>query len=66
MILLHAGADGRTFTIPHFVRGKQWRLFVDTAAAPPNDIYPNLDGPLLPPTGILELEGRSLMCYVAE
>ena len=39
--------------------------FLDTAAASPHDIYPNLDGPEPHGTGIIELEGRSLVCFVS-
>ena len=41
-----------------------WRLFVNTAARSPQDIYPDLKGPP-PADGLVELEGRSLMCFVA-
>ncbi len=65
MILFHAGAAPRTFTIPQFVRGIAWRQFVDTAAEPPLDMYPACDGPAPPTSGRIEMEGRSLMCFVA-
>jgi len=60
--LLHAGPNSRAFTIPAAMRSIPWRQFLDTAAAPPHDIYPNLDGPEPHGTGIIELEGRSLVC----
>jgi len=43
--------------------GLAWRLFVDTAAAAPGDVYPEADGP--PPQGTLLLEHHSLRCYIA-
>jgi glycogen operon protein len=46
-------------------KGLRWRLFIDTAAESPHDIYPELDGPP-PVTGALALLDRSLRCYVAE
>jgi isoamylase len=65
MLLFHAGPNPRTFTVPSLVRGIAWRQFIDTAAAPPHDIYPQLDGPVAPANFMLELEGRSLVCFVS-
>ena len=65
MILLHAGPNSRAFTIPAAMKSIPWRQFLDTSAAPPHDIYPNLDGPEPHGTGIIELEGRSLVCFVS-
>jgi len=65
LILFHAGAEPREFRIPEVARPLGWWLFVNTAAAPPGDIYPELDGPAPPPDGLLPLDGRSLVCYVA-
>src|SRR5260221_12901804 len=65
MLLLHAGATPRTFIIPPPLRAIAWRQFINTAAAPPADIHPQLDGPPPPVSGTLELESRSLVCFVA-
>jgi glycogen operon protein len=65
MLLLHAGEHPRTFTIPLAMQSIAWRRFIDTAAAPPLDIFPEIDGPALPASGKVELEGRSLICFVA-
>ena len=65
MLLLHAGPTPRTFTIPPPVRAIAWRQFINTAAPPPADIHPQLDGPAPPASGMLELESRSLVCFVA-
>ncbi len=65
MLLMHAGHLPRTFVLPSFVRTIQWRKFADTAAETPNDIYPSYDGPAPPPNWSVELEGRSLVCYVS-
>ena len=32
----------------------------------PEDVYPDLDGPAPPADGRIQMEGRSLACYVAE
>jgi glycogen operon protein len=65
MLLLHAGEGPRAFTVPATMRSITWRRFIDTAAAPPFDIFPEINGPPLPATGKVELEGRSLVCFVA-
>ncbi len=65
MILAHAGTDARHFVIPVVARGLGWRLFVDTAAESPADIYPNLDGPPAPDNGVVTMEARSIVVYVA-
>ncbi len=66
LMLFHAGADARHFTLPPLARDMAWRLFVDTAAESPSDIYPALDGPPPPPNDIVTLEARSMRVYVAE
>jgi len=65
LMLFNANADPREFMLPPVAKGQRWRLFVDTAAETPGDIYPKLDGPRLPVTGRLTLPERSFRCYVA-
>jgi glycogen operon protein len=65
LIIAHSGVDARDFILPPVARDIPWRLFIDTAAFTPSDIYPGLDGPAPPPTGIIPVESRSLVCYVA-
>ena len=64
-MLFHAGTDARHVTLPSPARGLAWRLFVDTAAESPADIFPDLDGPPVPANGIMTLESRSMQVYVA-
>lgn len=66
LMLFHAGADAKHFILPQPVRGIAWQLFVDTAAESPVDVYPALDGPPPPANGVVTLEPRSLMVYVAK
>lgn len=66
LMLFHAGADSRHFILPQLARGVAWRLFVDTAAESPADVYPELDGPAPAANGVVTMEPRSLMVYVAE
>jgi glycogen operon protein len=65
LIMCHAGIDPRRFVIPQIARDLPWHLFIETAAAPPGDIYPELDGPAPPRNGTLTLPPKSLLCFVA-
>ncbi|MCI0335212.1 MAG: glycogen debranching protein GlgX [Planctomycetes bacterium] len=65
MIMLHAGSQPQRFVVPPAAAKLSWRLFIDTGAIPPADIYPDADGPA--PVGEpLVLKSHSLRCYVAE
>lgn len=66
LILFNSNTHAREFVIPAVARSKTWRLFVDTAEAPPDDVFPHLDGPHLPPSGRMVLPDRALCCYVAD
>ena len=65
MILFHASADACEFRIPQAVRSFSWWQFVNTAAESPDDVYPELDGPAPRADGIVPMQGRSLVCFVA-
>jgi isoamylase len=65
LMMFHAGAEPQRFTIPPLVRSLAWRQLIDTAADSPADVYPELDGPAPPSDGLVELQARSLVCYVA-
>jgi len=64
LTMFHAGGDPRPFVVPPNVRHLAWRQFINTAAEPPDDVYPGLDGPGPRDDGVVELEGRSLVCFV--
>ncbi|HEY5314765.1 MAG TPA: glycogen debranching protein GlgX [Pirellulales bacterium] len=65
LILFHAGDQPQAFSLPEIARPIAWRLFIDTAAEPPADIYPQIDGPPPPADGLLTLADRALVCYVS-
>jgi len=65
LMFCHAGEEPREFQIPQIARHFPWRLFLDTAAASPSDIYPNLEGPPPARNGVVLLESRSMVVYVA-
>jgi glycogen operon protein len=64
LILIHGGTAPRLFEMPQVVRNHAWRLFFDTAAVSPKDIYPDCDGPVLPRSSRLTLQERSIVCFV--
>jgi glycogen operon protein len=66
MIMLHSGAQPQPFAVPKVAAGRKWRLFVDTAAESPGDVYPAADGPPPPKSGPILLDHHSLRCYVAD
>jgi isoamylase len=65
MLIMHPGPATQKFVIPAELRKLPWRLFADTGAEAPRDVYPNADGPILPLKGELQLIHHSLQCYVA-
>ncbi|HYW80044.1 MAG TPA: glycogen debranching enzyme, partial [Thermoguttaceae bacterium] len=66
LIMMHAGSEPRRFSIPKIARPLAWRLFINTAAESPADAYPQLNGPSATVGKGVELESRSLLCYVAD
>jgi len=65
MLLLHAGTKTQEFKIPAKIKQLPWRQFIDTSREMPADIYPAVDGPVLPRSGRLSLKHHTLMFYVA-
>jgi glycogen operon protein len=65
MLLMNPVAQQREFVVPELVRAIHWRQFIATAAEPPHDIWPELDGPEPPVRGPILMAERSLQCYVA-
>jgi glycogen operon protein len=66
LLLVNATTEPREFILPPLAKGTRWRLLFDTAAAPPYDVYPDLDGPPPPRSRRLTLSYRSMCCFVAE
>ncbi len=65
MIMMHSGGSPQEFVVPPAARELKWRLFIDTAAESPKDIYHGATGPLLKCDKPLLLDHHSLRCYVA-
>jgi isoamylase len=66
LILINATSEPREFILPPVAKGTKWRLFIDTAAATPYDIYPDFDGPPPPRSRRLTLSYRSTCVFIAE
>ncbi len=66
LILVNATQQPREFILPPVAKGTRWRLLLDTAAAPPFDVYPDLDGPPPPRSRRLTLSYRSMCVFVAD
>ncbi len=63
LMMVNATPEDREFVVPDSVRHVPWRLFVDTAAEAPYDIYPKFDGPRI--TEQMTLVYRSLRVFVS-
>lgn len=66
LIMLNSGQHDLDFMIPAISKHKIWRLFIDTAAETPNDVFPDHQGPLLPTNGKRKMITRSMAVFVAE
>ena len=66
MMLFHNGIAPGMFSVPPEVRHLHWRLFIDTAAESPEDIFPSGEGPYLSTDSRLELKERSMMVFTAQ
>lgn len=66
LMLINATTQPREFILPPVTKGTRWRLFADTSAESPGDVYPDHDGPPPPPSLRITLVDHSLACYVAE
>ncbi len=66
LILFNPTRASRDFMIPAISRCKRWRLFADTSAAAPDDVFPDMNGPELDHSCIRSTPGRSAAIYVSE
>ena len=66
LLIFNATQATQMFTFPPVALADRWRLLVDTAAKPPNDVFPSCKGPPAPKSGRVILKPRSLRCYISE
>ena len=65
VMMFNSTGQTRDFHMPAIGRGMRWRLFVDTAALPPEDIYPDLDGPAPSASASMSVMHHSMRVYVS-
>lgn len=65
LIFNHAGTDARDFYFPAVCQNFDWRLFLQTDAQPPRDIYPDFDGPVAKLCAPVLMPSHSLRVYLA-
>ena len=66
VMMFNSTGDDLKYHIPSVGRGMRWKLFADTAAISPEDIYPDADGPMPPASRIIEMPCHSLKVYVSQ
>jgi glycogen operon protein len=66
MILVNSNYQPRRFLLPVIAKDRRWNLFLDSAADTPREVFPKIDGPPPPTSGVLELDGKCVRVYVAE
>ncbi len=65
LMVFHSGPEPVQVTVPPIARIVTWRQFINTAVETPRDVYPNMDGPILPPDAPFLVEARSFQCYLS-
>ena len=65
LMMFNSAPENRHFVLPAVAKGIKWHTFIDTAAAHPEDIFPDADGPILDTAHKLTMLSRSMRCYVA-
>jgi glycogen operon protein len=66
LIMLNGTPETKSFHFPAATRGLRWRTFIDTTKDSPNDIFPNLDGPIAPANRQIELLYRTSMVWISD
>ncbi len=66
LIFAHAGTETKEFYFPAVCQNFEWRQFVNTEAAYPEDIYPEYDGPIPNLRVPFKMSPHSLRVYIAD
>ena len=66
LMMFHGGWEVRDFVFPAVCQNFTWKLFIDTAATAPNDVFPNIDGPRPDLKASTRFLPHSLRVYLAE
>ncbi len=65
VLMFNSTGQTREYQLPTVGRGMRWSQFVDTAAESPEDIYPDLDGPIVDGNAI-PMPHHSLKVFVSQ
>ena len=65
VMMFNSTGEDRHQQLPAIGRGMKWNLFLDTAGDAPNDIFPDLDGPMPPSNRSVEMPCHSMKVYVS-
>lgn len=65
VMMFNSTGQERDYKMPAIGRGMNWSLFIDTAADSPNDIYPNVDGPMPAAGHIIPMANHSMKVFVS-
>ncbi len=66
VMMFNSTGQVRSFKMPEVGRGMRWNLFIDTAADSPEDIYPDVDGPMPTSGRVIKMPHHSLKVYVSQ
>lgn len=66
LMLFNSTGQTRPYRMPEVGRGMRWKTFIDTAAISPDDIYPEVDGPMPPANRVVEMPHHSLKVFVSQ
>ncbi|MGI9471376.1 MAG: glycogen debranching protein GlgX [Rubripirellula sp.] len=66
VLMFNSTGQVRDFQMPEFGRGMRWNLFLDTAAESPEDIYPDVDGPMPASGRVIKMLHHSLKVFVSQ
>ncbi len=66
LMMFHGSWEPREFVFPAVCQNFTWKLFIDTAAAAPNDVFGNFDGPRPDLKAPLKFQPHSMRVFLAE
>ncbi|MDO5308436.1 MAG: glycogen debranching protein GlgX [Planctomycetia bacterium] len=68
MVMCNSSCNAEPFYFPALAKSfnLKWRVFVNTSAEPPYDVYPEYNGPLVDTNKTFVVPERSLVTFIAE
>jgi isoamylase len=65
-VALNGGPEVVTATVPPSPTGRRWRRLFDTAAASPDDIFPDTCGPVVKPASVITIAPYAAVALISE